>query len=59
MLKTYPLFEVLCLVSAVCGTANIVQTINKSPLYGLLLPIKEKQLREYVDQLHVKKVSSL
>ena len=28
------------------GTASVVQTINKSPLYGYLVPIKEKQLRE-------------
>ena len=27
-------------------TASVVQTINKSLLYGHLVPIKEKQLRE-------------
>ena len=29
-----------------CRTASVVQTINKSLLYGHLVPIKEKQLRE-------------
>ena len=38
------IFEVLRLVSAVFRTASVVQTINKSPLYGHLVPIKEKQL---------------
>ena len=42
----YLIFELLHLVSAVFGTASVVQTINKSPLYGYLVPIKEKQLRE-------------
>ena len=42
----YLIFELLHLVSAVCGTASVVQTINKSPLYGYSVPIKEKQLRE-------------
>ena len=40
------IFEVLCLVSAVFGTASVVQTINQSALYGHLLPVKEKQLRK-------------
>ena len=40
------IFEVLRLVSAVCGTASAVRTINKSPPYGNLVPIKEKQLKE-------------
>ena len=40
------IFEVLRLVSAVLGTANVVQTINKSALYGHLLPVKEKQLKK-------------
>ena len=40
------IFEVLRLVSAVFGTASVVQTINKSALYGHLLPVKEEQLRE-------------
>ena len=43
----YLIFEVLRLVSEVFGTASVVQTINKSPLYGHLVPIKEKQFREY------------
>ena len=42
----YLIFEVLRLVSAVFRTASVVQTINKSPLYGHLVPIKEKLLRE-------------
>ena len=42
----YLIFEVLRLVSAVFRTASVVQTINRSPLYGHLVPIKEKQLRE-------------
>ena len=42
----YPIFEVLRLVSAVFGTAIAVQAINKSPPYGHLVPNKEKQLRE-------------
>ena len=42
----YLIFEVFPLVSAVFGTASVVQTINKSPQYGHLVPIKEKQLRE-------------
>ena len=42
----YLIFEVLRLVSAVFRTASVVQTINKSPLYWHLVPIKEKQLRE-------------
>ena len=42
----YLIFEVIRLVSAVFRTASVVQTINKSPLYGHLVPIKEKQLRE-------------
>ena len=46
MLNMYLIFEVLRLVSAVFRTASVVQTINKSPLYGHLVPIKEKQLRE-------------
>ena len=40
------IFEVLRLVSAVFGTASVVQTVNKSALYGYLLPVKEKQLRK-------------
>ena len=40
------IFEVLRLVSAVFGTASVVSTINKSALYGHLLPVKEKQLRK-------------
>ena len=35
------IFEVLRLVSAVFVTASVVQTINKSALYGHLLPVKE------------------
>ena len=46
MLKMYLIFEVLRLVSAVFRAASVVQIINKSPLYGHLVPIKEKQLRE-------------
>ena len=44
----YLIFKVLhlVLVNAVFGTASVVQYINKSPLYGYLVPIKEKQLRE-------------
>ena len=42
----YLIFEVLSLVSAVFGTACVGQTINKSPLYGHLVPFKEKLLRE-------------
>ena len=39
--------NLLCLtLSAVFGTANVVLTINKSPLYGHLVTIKEKRLRE-------------
>ena len=34
------------MVSAVFGTASAVETINKSPPYGHLVPIKAKQLRE-------------
>ena len=44
--KMYLIFEVLHLVSAVFGTASAVETIYKSPPYGHLVPIKEKQLRE-------------
>ena len=40
----YLIFEVLRLVSVVFGTASVVQTINKSPPYGV--HIMEKQLRE-------------
>ena len=40
------IFEVLRLISAVFGTASVVQTINKSALYGHLLLVKEEQLRE-------------
>ena len=40
------IFEVLRLVSAVSGTASVVQTINKSALYGHLLRVKEKQLKK-------------
>ena len=43
----YLIFEVLRLVRAVFGTASVVQTINKSPLYGHLVAIKEKHFREY------------
>ena len=46
MLKMYLIFEVVRLVSAVFRTASVVQTINKYPLYGHLVPIKEKKLRE-------------
>ena len=46
MLKLCQIFEVLRLVSAVFGTASVVQTINKSALYRHLLPVKEKQLRK-------------
>ena len=42
----YLISEVLRLVSAVFGTASVVQTISKSPVYGHLVPIKEKQLKE-------------
>ena len=40
------IFEVLRLVCAVFGTASVVQTINKSALYGHFLPVKENQLRK-------------
>ena len=33
-------------LSAVFGTASVVQTINKSALYGHSPPVKEKQLRK-------------
>ena len=46
MLKMYLISEVLRLVRAVFATASAIQTINKSPLYGHSVPIKEKQLRE-------------
>ena len=46
MLKKNLIFEPLHLVSAVFGTASVVQTINKSPLYGYLVSIKGQQLRE-------------
>ena len=36
------MFEVLRLVSAVFGKASV----NKSALYGHLLPVKERQLRK-------------
>ena len=39
----YLISEVLRLVRAVFGTASAIQTINKSPLYGHLVPIKGKQ----------------
>ena len=47
MLKMYLIFEVLRLDNAVFRTASVVQAINKSPLYGHLVRIKEKQLREF------------
>ena len=34
------------MVRAVFGTASAIETIYKSPLYGHLVPIKEKQLRQ-------------
>ena len=40
------IFEDLRLVSAVFGTASVVQTISKSALYGHLLPVKGKRLRK-------------
>ena len=46
MLKMCLIFGVFRLVSAVFRTASVVQTINKSALYGHLLPVKEKQLRK-------------
>ena len=46
MLKMYLIFEVLCLLGAVFGTARVVKTINKFSLYGHLFPIKEKHLME-------------
>ena len=46
MLKISLIHEVLRLVSAAFGTASVVQTIDKSTLYGHLLPVKEKQLRK-------------
>ena len=46
MLNMYLIFEVLRLVSAVFRTASVVQTINKFPLYGQLVPSKEKQSRD-------------
>ena len=46
MIKMYLISVVLRLVRAVFGTASALQTINKSPLYGHLVPIKETQLRE-------------
>ena len=42
MLKIHLIFEVLRLVIAVFGTASVVQNINKSALYGHLLPVKKK-----------------
>ena len=42
----YLISEVLRLVHAVFGTASAVQIITKSPLFGHLVHIKEKQLRE-------------
>ena len=39
MLKMYIIFEVLRLVSAIFGTASVVQTINKFPIYEHLDPI--------------------
>ena len=42
----YRIFEVLRLIGAVFGTASVVQTINKYPIYGHLLPIQEKHITE-------------
>ena len=46
MLKMYRSFEVLRLIGAVFGTASVVQTINKYPIYGHLLPIQEEHVTE-------------
>ena len=42
----YLIFEVLRLIGTVFGTASVVQIIIKYSLYGHLLPLKEKHLRE-------------
>ena len=38
--------EVLRMICAVYGIASVVQTIDKYPLYGHLLPSKEKHIRK-------------
>ena len=48
MLKMYLIFEVLRLIGIVFGTATVVQIIIKYSLYGHLLAVKKKQLRESV-----------
>ena len=48
MLKMYLIFEVFRLLCTVFGTASVVQIIIKYSLYGHLLPVKEKHLRESV-----------
>ena len=46
--KKYLIFEALRLIGAVFGKASVVQTFNKYPLYGHLLPIREKSVREFI-----------
>ena len=47
MLKMYMIFEVLCLIGTVFGTASVVQIIIKYSLYGHVLPVKEKHLSDW------------
>ena len=46
MLKMYLIIVDLSMICAVYGIASVVQTIDKYPLYGHLLPIKEKHIRK-------------
>ena len=57
----YLIFEVLRWIGTVFGTASIVQIIIKYSLYGHLLPVKEKHLRESVssDWIIIAKASCL
>ena len=48
MIKMYLIFEVLRLIGTVYGTARVEQIVIKYSIYGHLLPVKEKHLRESV-----------
>ena len=51
MLKIYLIFELLHSVNAVFGTASVVQTINKSPLYDwriIALPLVYQIVSEHI-----------
>ena len=55
-MKIHLFFEVLLSIGTIFGTASVVQTVNRYPLYGHFPAIKEKYLNhlQVIGQLLLK-----